>query len=225
MRLRLLLVATILMGLTGCSGASVTADPQGILSAAHDSLASATSVTITLTSEDVPKGSEGVTAAEGVGAFDATTPKFKGTVTGKLKGIAGDFGVIAIGDEMWIKFFTPTFLPFDLGATGALNPASLFNPTTGLPSLLEKTTEISGGEQQRDGKEVLDTVTGKLSGDVVSSLLKLGEPGSTFDVTYGITAEGQLRTAVLSGEFFPGSTSTYTFVVTDYGTPVDIERP
>ena len=225
MRLQIFLVATMLLAVTGCAGTSVTTDPEGVLSAAHDSLASTTSVTITLTSEGVPKGSEGVTAAEGVGAFDATTPKFKGTVTGKLQGIAGDFGVIAIGDEMWIKFFTPNYIPLDLAASGSLNPATLFNPSTGLPSLLAKTTEIAAGEQQRDGKEVLDIVTGKLSGEIVSSLLKLGEPGSIYEVTYGITADGALRKAVLTGEFFSGAASTYTFVVTDYGTPVDIERP
>ena len=225
MRLPLVFAVTMVLGLTGCAGGTGAADPEATLSAAHDSFASASSVTIALTSEDVPKNSEGVTAAEGVGAFDATTPKFKGTVTGKLQGVAGDFDVIAIGDEMWFKFFTPDYLPLDVVATGVLNPATLFNPSTGLPALLEQTTEIAAGEQQRDGDVVLDIITGKLSGDLVSSLLKLGEPGSTFDVTYGITADGELRTAVLTGEFFPGATSTYTFVVTDYGTPVDIERP
>jgi lipoprotein LprG len=225
MRLPLFVAVTMLLVVTGCTGASTPADPEGTLSAVHDSFASASSVTITLTSEDVPKNSEGVTAADGVGAFDATTPKFKGTVTGKLQGVAGDFGVIAIGDEMWIKFFTPDYMPLDLEVIDALNPATLFNPTTGLPYLLEKTTEIAAGEQQRDGDDVLDIITGKLSGELVSSLLKLGEPGSTFDVTYGITADGELRTAILTGEFFSGATSTYTFVVKDYGTPVDIERP
>ncbi len=225
MRLPLVIAVTMVLVVTGCSGTSGAADPEVALSAAHDSFASASSVTITLTSEDVPKNSEGVTAADGVGAFDATTPKFKGTVTGKLQGVAGDFEVIAIGDEMWVKFFTPGYNPLDLGVIDVLNPATLFNPTTGLPSLLEKTTDLATGEQQRDGDEVLDIITGKLSGDLVSSLLKLGEPGSTFDVTYGITADGELRQAVLTGEFFPGATSTYTFVVKDYGTPVDIERP
>lgn len=225
MRLPLFLAVTMLLVVTGCSGASGVADPEGALSAAHDSFASASSVTIALTSEDVPKSSEGVTAADGVGAFDATTPKFKGTVTGKLQGIAGDFGVIAIGDEMWIKFLTPSYVALDLGTTDVLNPASLFNPSTGLPSLLEKTTDVAAGEQQREGDEVLDSVTGKIPGELVSSLLKLGEPGSTFEVRYGITADGELRKAVLTGEFFAGATSTYTFLVTDYGTAVDIERP
>lgn len=225
MRLPFVLAVTMLLVVTGCSGASGAADPEAALSAVHDSFASANSVTITLTSEDVPKNSEGVTAAEGVGDFDATTPKFKGTVTGRMLGITGDFDVIAIGDEMWFKFFTPDYVPLDLEATGSLNPAVLFNPTTGLPSLLENTTDIAAGEQQRDGDDVLDIITGKLSGELVSSLLKLGESGSTFDVTYGITADGELRTAVLTGDFFPGATSTYTFVVKDYGTPVDIERP
>lgn len=225
MRLRFILAATMLLVATGCSGTSEASDPEGTLSAAHDSFASASSVTITLTSEDVPKSSEGVTAADGVGAFDATTPKFKGTVTGKLQGVAGDFDVIAIGDEMWVKFFTPGYVPLDLEATGVLNPATLFNPMTGLPSVLENTTEIAAAEQQRDGEDVLDIVTGNLTGELVYSLLKLGEPGSTFDVTYGITADGELRKAVLTGEFFPGDTSTYTFLVKDYGTPVDIERP
>lgn len=225
MRLPLVLAMTMLLAVTGCSGAAGGADPKDTLSAAHDSFASASSVTITLTSEDVPKNSEGVTAADGVGALDATTPKFQGTVTGKLQGVAGDFDVIAIGDEMWIKFFTPDYIALDLAVIDALNPASLFNPKTGLPSLLEKTTDLATGEQQRDGEEVLDIITGKLSGELVSSLLRLGEPESTFDVTYGITADGDLRTAIVTGEFFPGATSTYTFTVKDYGTPVDIERP
>lgn len=226
-RLFLLVVTMMLLVITGCSGTSAekTPDPEGMLSGAHDSFASASSVTVTLTSEDVPMGSQGVTAAEGVGALDATTPKFKGTVTGTVQGVAGEFDVIAIGDEVWIKFFTSSYVPFDLEALGSPNPAKLFNPTTGLPSLLEKTTEIAAGQQQRNGSDVLDIVTGKLPGELVGSLLKLGESGSTFDVTYGITADGELRKAVLTGDFYPGATSTYTFVVKDYGTAVDIERP
>ncbi len=225
MRRPILLVVTVLvLAITGCSGGGGS-DPAGMLSGAHDSFASAESVKFTLTSKDVPEDSQGVTAADGVGALDATNPSFEGTVTGSLQGIAGVFDLIAIGDEVWIKFLTPSHVPINLEALGVPNPANLFNPTTGLPSLLENTTEIASGEQQRDGDDVLDIVTGKLSGELVGSLLKLGEPGSTFDVTYGITADGELRKAVLTGEFYPGATSTYTFVVEDYGIAVDIERP
>jgi len=39
--------------------------------------------------------------------IDVTQPKFQGTITGTIKGLAGTIEVIAIGETAYLKFFTP----------------------------------------------------------------------------------------------------------------------
>ena len=53
-------------------------------------------------------------------------------------------------------------------------------------------------------------------------------PGASgdFDATYTVTDEGELREAVLTGEFYAGEdTMTYTVGFDDYGTQKDITAP
>ena len=109
--------------------------------------------------------------------------------------------------------------------TGAPNPTTFLDPETGLSSLIGATTDLAEGERTREGREILRQVTGTLPGDRVEALLRLGGPDRTFDVTYGLTDEGELRSAVLEGEFYDGTESTYTLLLTDYGQAVPIERP
>ena len=53
-------------------------------------------------------------------------------------------------------------------------------------------------------------------------------PGATgeFDATYGITSDGELRTAKLTGVLYSGKPAmTYSMTVDDYGTSKDITAP
>jgi lipoprotein LprG len=213
--------------LTGCSGTEVaqSAPPAERLEDARAALDAAGSVSLDLSSRDVPPRENGVTAAQGQGVVSEAEPKFKGTITGTIEGVAGTVEVIAVGDTTWMKFFTPDYEETDLTALGAPNPATFFHPGDGISSLLTATEDPVAGEDAREGQEVLSTISGTLPGAQVTDLLHLGDGTGSYQVTYGLTENDQLRTATLTGPFFPDTTSTYLLVITEYGSPVEIDRP
>ena len=225
----LLTAVLVVSGLTvaGCSGAGVSEDapPAERLEDARAAMDNAGSMTLELTSREVPPRETGVTAAQGDGVVSETEPKFRGTITGSIEGTTGNIEVVASGTTTWMKFFTPDFEETDLSTIGAPNPAQFFNPGGGLSSMLTATEDPVAGSDAREGEEVLGTVSGSLPGAIVSDLLHLGDGTGSYDVTYGLTENDQLRTARLTGPFFPGTTSTYVLVLRDYGSPVEITRP
>lgn len=234
MRRRLFLaLPAVVLSLSACSGGSggsegsggATDDPTALLKAAAAKIATAKSVGFTLSSKGVPANSDGVTAAVGSGVIDAAEPKFKGTFTGRLAGLSGSIGLITIGDDTYTKFFDENYKPFDLATSGAPNPAAFFHPETGVGSLITKATELTVGGGVREGNDILREVKGKLPGAEVKRLFHLGDGTKAFDIAFGIAQSGELRKAVTTGEFFAGTTSTYTIVLKDYGVPVEITRP
>ena len=88
-----------------------------------------------------------MTAAKGAGVISATEPKFQGTITGTIKGLAGTIDVIAIGADTYLKFFTPDYRPTDLDTINAPNPAMFFDPATGISALLPQTADPKDGRQ------------------------------------------------------------------------------
>jgi lipoprotein LprG len=221
----MLVSAALLAGCSSDTGAAAPKPPAERLASARAALDRAGSVALDLTSRDVPLRENGVTAAKGSGVVSATEPKFAGTITGSIKGVAGTVEVVAIGDTTWMKFFTPDFEKADLSALGAPNPATFFDPAGGISSLLAATQKPVAGEDVRQGSEVLHTIRGTLPGKPVTDLLGLGDGTGSYDVTYGLTDADQLRTATLTGPFFPGRSATYSLVLTKYGAPVEIARP
>ncbi|MEO7071125.1 MAG: LppX_LprAFG lipoprotein, partial [Nostocoides sp.] len=123
----------------GTSSSTAKPNPVDVLAAAKQKFDTAKAVTITLTSTDVPPKANGVSAAQGTGIIDATTPRFKGQVTATVNGLTGNVPVITIGNDAYMKLFTPTYTKQDLAALGAPNPSGLFNPATGISSLLSQT--------------------------------------------------------------------------------------
>ena len=214
--------------LTGCSGGAepaATMNPKDELAAAKKTFDEAKFVGLTLSSKDVPQTENGVTGAVGTGAISATEPKFKGSVTATIKGVSGSAEVITIGDEAYMKFFTPTYNPADLADLGAPNPSNFFHPDKGISSLLVKTGSPAVGEKIRDGAAVLQQYSGTLPGAEIKKLLNLGDGTSEFQVTYGIAEGDKLQLATMTGPFFAGTTSTYTLRLKNYGTAVEITRP
>ncbi|MGL5818513.1 MAG: LppX_LprAFG lipoprotein [Phycicoccus sp.] len=213
----------------GCSGdgAAETPDrtPAQRLAAAKTAFDRAGSVKVGLTSADVPKVQSGVTAAKGSGVISATEPKFAGSITGTIDGVAGQVEIVAIGETAWIKFFTPDFVETDLDTLSAPNPATFVHPEQGVSALLPQTADPIDGDQVRAGREVLDRITGTLPGAPVADLLGLGDRSGSYRVTYALTGDDELRTATLVGPFFPGVEATYTLTLTDYGAPTTITRP
>ena len=213
--------------LAGCSGGddAPAQSPTEQLAAAKVAFDAAKTVQLDLTSRDVPPRVNGVTQAKGAGVIDPTTPKFQGTITGSIKGVAGTIDVIAIGEDTYLKFFTPDYVKTDLDTINAPNPAMFFDPETGISSLLTQTADPKADGQTRSGTEVLDKVSGTLPGSTIEDLFHLGDGTGTYSVSYGITDADQLRTASLTGPFFPGVKATYVLTLTDYGAPVEIASP
>ncbi len=233
MRRRLVLLASVAavatMSLTACSGKAdtraATPKPADVLATAKQKFDSAKAVTIALSSTNVPPKANGVSAADGTGIIDPTTPKFKGRVTATVSGLTGNVEIIAIGGDAWMKLFTPDYTKQDLVKLGAPNPSNLFSPATGISSLLAQTKSPTSGPDQREGKEILHMFTGTLPSAPVTALLNLGKGAADFKVSYGIADSGQLRTATLTGAFYAGTTSTYRLLIKDYGTTIAIAAP
>jgi lipoprotein LprG len=223
----LLATAGLLVALSGCSGedAAEQVPPAERLAAAKVAFDAAKTVQLDLSSRDVPPRENGVTAAKGAGVIDPVEPKFQGTITGTVDSIAATIDVIAIGETAYLKLFTPEYEETDLSTLNAPNPALFFDPATGISSLLTQTTDAKAAGQTRSGQEVLDRIEGSLPGAPIEELFHLGDGTGTFAASYGLTEAGELRTATLTGPFFPGVEATYLLTLTDYGAPVEITRP
>ncbi|MFN8099853.1 MAG: LppX_LprAFG lipoprotein [Dermatophilaceae bacterium] len=232
MHRRLVLTALALslpVSLAACGGSAKKAeDPTTALSKAKTTLDTAKAVTIDLKSSSaVPTGHNGVSAAKGTGLIDATTPKFKGKVSAVVNGTPATVEMVGIGEKTWMSFFSPKLTPIDMADLGAPDPALLFKPDTGLASMLGKASGATMGTEQRYGKEVLQTYTAKVPGQVVVDLLHLSDAKETLDAEFEIEpTSGQLRVAKLTGVYYEGEPkSTYTVVLTDYGKTIDIAQP
>ncbi len=221
-------MAGLVVALAGCSGGPAAApqqSPTEQLAAAKAAFDTAKTVQLDLTSRDVPPRENGVTRAKGAGVISATEPKFQGTITGTIKGLAGTIDVIAIGADTYLKFFTPDYRQTDFETLNAPNPAMFFDPATGISALLPQTANPKDDGKARAGTEVLDKISGTLPGSSIEDLFHLGDGTGTYAVSYGLTDADQLRTATLTGPFFPGVQATYVVKLTDYGTPVEITSP
>ena len=157
----------LVVALAGCSGDPAEApqqSPTEQLAAAKVAFDTAKTVQLDLTSRDVPPRENGVTQAKGAGVISATEPKFQGTITGTIKGLAGTIDVIAIGADTYLKFFTPDYKKTDFETLNAPNPAMFFDPATGISALLPQTANPKDDGQTRAGTEVLDKISGTLPG-------------------------------------------------------------
>jgi lipoprotein LprG len=225
-RLTTLLAAALLTGglLAGCGGKSSDVDPATALETAQQKLEDTSGLTLSLTTDDLPDGVEGVRSAAGT-LTDA--PAFDGTLGVTLP--AGSFSVPvkAVDGKVYARIpLTPAFAQVDPSDYGAPDPAQLLTDQ-GIPAILAATTGAEQADDVRggtDNKEVLSSYTGSVPASAVSHLI----PGASgdFAATYGISDDGELRQASLTGIFYAGKPAlTYTLLLTDYGTSKDITAP
>jgi lipoprotein LprG len=230
-RTPLLLAACALAAatLTGCGGdeksVSDERTPAEVMELAKTTLDETSGVNLALKTSDLPAGVTGVKEAEGVGAHP---PAFDGSLTVVLSGTDFNVPVIAVDDKVYAQIpLTPGWSDVDPAEYGAPDPAQLMSPDAGFSALLPATTDLEEGESVRggeDNREVLTEFTGTVPDDAVKNILP-GAQGD-FDATYTITADGELREAVLTGVFYPNSESmTYTIGFEDYGTEKQITAP
>ena len=228
MRRRSFLAAVPLavIGTAGCSAFEEATPPKEALATARKRFTNGKSVVFDLEQTAIPKGRNGVSAAQGSGIIDAKTPKFEGQVTGVIKGNSAGVKIIAIGKDTWMSFFTKDYNPVDMADLGSPNPAEFFRAGSGVDQVLAKTTGAEEGERVRSGDTVLQEYTGKVPASEIQRLFLLGKGADDFDVTYGIEPEsGELRTVEITGNFYEEKKTTFTLKISDYGKPVEINRP
>jgi len=155
-------------------------------------------------------------------------PAFEGTLTALFAGQPIDVPVIALDGTVNVQLpLTPGWQDVDPADYGAPDPAQLLSTEDGLSSLLPATDGAEEGESVRGGEnneEVLTEFTGTVPGDVVSNVIP--SASGDFDAIYTISAEGELRTAELTGVFYPDTEPmTYTLGLDDYGIEPDITAP
>lgn len=214
--------------LTSCSDDSESgsdATPEEVLAEAKDSLDQTSGVELTLSTDDLPDGVTGVEKAEGVGTH---APAFDGTITVVLSGQSFEVPVVAVDDKVHVQLpLTPGWQDIDPAEYGAPDPSRLMSTDAGFTSLLPATTELEKGESVRGGEdnsEVLTEYSGTVGDDVVKNVIPTAS--GDFDATYTVTDDGELRSARLTGVFYPDSDPmTYTVTFEDYGTEKDIKAP
>jgi lipoprotein LprG len=219
-------VLAVLFLTYGCGGGSDSdEDPATALKTAQQKLEDTSGVTVSLSTDDLPDGVQGLTSASGTLTDDPAYDGRLGVVTQ-----LGSFSVpvIAVNGQVYAQIpLTPGWSPVDPADYGAPDPAELISTDAGVPAILAATQDPTSGQDVRggtDNKEVLSTYTGTVPDSAVSAII----PGASgdFDATYGISSDGELRQVALTGTFYSGHPeNTYRLVLTDYGTSKDITAP
>ena len=234
-RLRLLVAPVVLgvalVGLTACTGddkgGGDQADARKVLLAAKKALDDTSGVTIELSTKDLPSGVTGITSAQGTGVHPSA---FEGTFKLSVNGLPADADVIAVNGKTYAKnsLLLPDWSEIDPADYGAPDPAKLMDPDGGFSGLLASAADVKKGDTVRggkDNKEVLTEYTGTISSDAVAALIPTAE--GDFSFTYTISADNQLREAVIKGAFYGEDEGdvTYTLTLDDYGTEKAITAP
>lgn len=229
-RLLLLLVASLTLALSGCSGSGdgggSDLTPEQALGQAKETLDQTSGVQFDLVASNLPGDVTGVLSGTGVGTH---APAFEGSFKIQVFGASVDVPVVAVGGKVYaVKPLSSGYSQIDPTDYGAPDPAALFSAAHGISGFLTATTGLTQGETVRggtDNKEVLTSYAGTVPASVVSRLIPSAR-GDDFDASYTLTAAGELREATLTGEFYPGARDvTYTITLSNYGTTKDITAP
>ena len=208
------------------SGADGKASPEEVMAFAKTKLDETSGVKLSLSTQDERASGDFLKHAEGT-ITDA--PAFDGTAGGRFLNFDQDsVGVISVDGKFYVDVPVlgwQTFKPADLCAP---DPALLLDPDTGVSNVLTASVGLEEGEPTRsesDNSVVVTPYSGTVPGEAVANILPCA-PGDEFDVTFDITADGFLRSAAMTGEFFSGATDvTYTFDISDYDVEQEITAP
>jgi lipoprotein LprG len=226
-----LVLGLALGGVTACNddskGDDDAAGATAALAAAKKTLDDTSGVTISMSTDDLPKGVTGITAADGTGIHPSA---FEGTFKLSVSGLPADADVIAVDGKTYAKnsLLLPDWTEIDPSDYGAPDPAKLMDPDGGFSGLLSAAEDVKAGDSVRggqDNKEILTEYTGTISSDAVAALVPTAE--GEFSFTYTISDDDELREAVLKGAFYGADEGdvTYTLTLDDYGTEKEITAP
>lgn len=212
--------------LSSCSGddGSTDASPEDRLAAAKQQLDDTSGVNISLATDKLPPGVNGLLSAQGVGTH---APAFEGSLKVAASGITADADVVAVDDVVYAKLpFTTKFVKIDPADYGAPDPADLLSPEGGLSSLLTAAQDVEAGDEVRDGEAVLSEFTATVPGEAVAAVIPSASADADFDATFTLDDSDRLAEVVLTGPFYPGAgETTYTVRFAEYGTEKDIRAP
>ncbi len=214
----------------GCGGGdekvSKSKSPADVLAEAAQALETTPGVEIELSTPGLPDGVQGISGAEGV-VTDA--PAFDGELSVVISGTTFDVPVVSVAGKVYAQLpLTVGWQDIDPAEYNAPDPGGLISGEHGFASLLPATTSAEEEESLRggeDNKEVLTSFTGTVPGAAMKAVIP-SSSGDSFDASYQISEEGELRNASFTGAFYPDSDEmTYTVTFDDYGTTKDIKAP
>ena len=220
------LVLVVLALLGGCSSKGGGSDPSPTqtLAAAKKNLDATSGLHLTLRTDKLPAGVNGLLSADGDATHD---PAFKGTIKVSANGITADAAVVAVGGQVYAKLpFTSRFVPIDPAGYGAPDPADLMATSGGLSSLLTEAEDVQAGKKVRSGKAVLSSFDATVPGQAVAKVIPSAAESADFDATFTVDDQDQLTAATLTGPFYPKADDvTYRITFSDYGAKPTIKKP
>lgn len=217
----LLLTAAVLAGCSDDAAAELT--PAERLSAAQQVIDDAASFNVDLNATELPSDVSGLKSAVGVAD---RSPAFKGEVEVITGGSTLGASITAVDDVVWAKTgFSPVFVQLDPADLNAPDPADLAVADGGVPELLTQATDLSDEGSERDGRVVVSSISGKLSGDILAALLPTASAVEPFDVVFRLTEDNELHDMRISGLFYGDKTATYTIKLSPRSNPAEITAP
>jgi lipoprotein LprG len=220
------LLVPLLMAGAACSGSDGGDEetPEDSLAAAKTTLDETPGVELELSTEALPDGIDGLSAATGVATH---APAFEGECELIVENLTVNVPVVAVDGLVFAQVpFTTGFREIDPAEYGAPDPAQLMDPDTGISSWLTEATDVEKGDQVREGETVLTTYTGTLAGETVNQSIPSAVEASDFEVTFLLDEDDTLRTAQIAGEFYDeGAEVEYVIRLIEYDVDQEITRP
>lgn len=216
---------TTALSLAGCSDDSDDGPaPESVLATAKDELDRTSGVTLSLATEALPDGVEGVVEANGT---LTSAPAFDGVLKARANNLTADVPVVSVGGVVYAKLpFSTKFAEINPADYGAPDPALLMDSDVGLTAWLTEATDLETGDKVRDGDTVLTEYTGTLPGEVVARTIPSADEDADFPATFSVADDGRLQSVDVSGPFYgPEGEVDYTVDITDYDVEADIRRP
>lgn len=144
-----------------------------------------------------------------------------------ISGFTANVKVVSVGNTFEAELpFSGHYTKTDPSNFGLKNPAELLDPATGLTSLLTLAQAPKLGPSERQGGELLDTVSYTVPGRAVP-VIPDANPSEPVQLTVAVDPSSyQLRTVTLTGPF-TSATSNCTYVVTlsNYNEHVSVTLP
>lgn len=199
-------------------------DPRQRLESARKVIDDAESIKLSLETDELPSGVEGIVSAEGVGTH---APAFDGDAQVHAFGMTGDVPVVAVGGDVYVKLpFKSEFSTFDLSEYDAPDPAELLDPDDGVTSMITSMQGVGTGETELDDETKVTPIEGTLPGSQVAKLFPSVDDSDDFDVTFRLDEDDVLRDASITGPFYADADDlTYTISLTASDSHVDISVP